>query len=93
MSANLAPWALFATFVAGLVATVLLVVRMVIMGKLVPRVTHLETVEDRDGWRKAYETAAAANATHSANQAKMVEALDDLTTAVNRMLVAGREAA
>jgi type IV secretory pathway TrbF-like protein len=93
MTADMTPWAIFAGFVIGLISLVGWGIRLMARGRLVPGVIYDDVRGQRDAWKTAAETYAAASAEMSAHVARLVSAVEQLTavqretTALVRQLV------
>jgi hypothetical protein len=83
---NWTPWALFAAFVAGLVAAVLDGVRRILTGRLIPR--HLYDASERrtEETRRLAETALEGLAEANANNREMSAAVRELTASVREAM-------
>lgn len=68
-----------AAAVALLTATltaILLPVRLILSGKLVPRTTYEDVLADRDAWRDAHRVSEQARTEQSAQVAQLLEGLE-----------------
>lgn len=70
----------------GAVGLLLVAIGLVLTGRIVPRATHQEVRADRDAYRRAAETALAANAELSSHVGRLVGAVEQQTAAQRETL-------
>lgn len=80
------PWTILTGFVVALGTTIIIGIRALMQGKLVPSNIHNEVRADRDTYRAATETALAANRELAGSVTQLVSANQGLTGSVNQLI-------
>lgn len=76
---------------SGAVGLLSVTVLLILLGRIVPRVTHNEVRKDRDDYRKAAEKALAGASEMSSHVGQLTTAVGQLTTAVQQQAETQRE--
>lgn len=88
----MSPGVLAATVALLTAATtaVLLPVRLILSGKLVPRTTYEDVLADRDAWRDAHRVSEQARTEQSAQVAQLLDGLETVQSMIRSLPPAPR---
>jgi hypothetical protein len=86
------PWAVIAAFVVGLGAALLDVIRRIVTGRLTPRITHQDVIDQRDRWQGAFDKTSATLADQTAQIGRLVSTMEQLATRQAETLTVLRQA-